>query len=62
MKKAITIMKNSNNSSKEAKGGNSISLLIDARIKELADWRGEVLARGHGLTRNFAIADALRSG
>jgi hypothetical protein len=31
--------------SKEGKGGNSPSRLIDARIKELSDWRGETLAR-----------------
>ena len=28
-----------------AKGGDSPSSLIDARIKELGDWRGEMLAR-----------------
>ncbi|HEV7419853.1 MAG TPA: DUF1801 domain-containing protein [Mycobacterium sp.] len=31
--------------SKDAKGGDSPSQLIDARIKELGDWRGETLAR-----------------
>jgi hypothetical protein len=31
--------------SKEEKRGNSPSRLIDARIKELSDWRGETLAR-----------------
>jgi hypothetical protein len=31
--------------SKEPEGGNSPSQLIDARIKDLADWRGETLAR-----------------
>src|SRR5437867_12266664 len=30
---------------KEGKGGDSPSALIDARIKELSDWRGEMLAR-----------------
>src|SRR5213595_2518554 len=30
---------------KEGKGGDSPSELIDARIKELGDWRGETLAR-----------------
>ena len=30
---------------KEANGGSSPSQLIDARIKELGDWRGEMLAR-----------------
>ncbi|MFZ1179071.1 MAG: DUF1801 domain-containing protein [Mycobacterium sp.] len=32
-------------SSKDDKDGNSPSRLIDARIKELGDWRGEMLAR-----------------
>jgi hypothetical protein len=31
--------------SKEGKKGDSPSRLIDARIKELSDWRGETLAR-----------------
>ena len=31
--------------SKEGKGRDSPSRLIDARIKELSDWRGETLAR-----------------
>jgi hypothetical protein len=31
--------------SKEGKGGEPPSQLIDARIKELSDWRGETLAR-----------------
>ncbi|MGH7247356.1 MAG: DUF1801 domain-containing protein [Pseudomonadota bacterium] len=31
--------------SKEGKGGNSASQLIDARIAELSDWRGETLAQ-----------------
>jgi hypothetical protein len=43
MKKATTPMKKSG--SKEGKGGGSPSRLIDARIKELSDWRGETLAR-----------------
>ena len=30
---------------KEGKGGDSPSQLIDARIKELSDWRGKTLAR-----------------
>ena len=38
-------MKKSKSSSKEGKGGDSPSQLIDARIKELSDWRGETLAR-----------------
>jgi hypothetical protein len=35
----------------EAKAGASPSKLIDARIKELADWRGETLARVRSLIR-----------
>ena len=31
--------------SKEGKGGDTPSQLIDARIKELSDWRGETLGR-----------------
>jgi len=31
--------------SKEGKGGDAPSQLIDARIEELSDWRGETLAR-----------------
>ena len=35
----------------EGKGGDSPSRLIDARIKELSDWRGETLARVRSLIR-----------
>jgi hypothetical protein len=45
MTKAITTMKTRKSGSKEGPGGDSPSQLIDARIKELSDWRGEVLAR-----------------
>src|SRR5712671_5802126 len=45
MKKATTTMKKRKSGSKEEKGGDSPSQLIDARIKELSDWRGETLAR-----------------
>ena len=38
-------MKKTKSGSKEGKGGDSPSRLIDARIKELGDWRGETLAR-----------------
>jgi len=48
MKKAATMKKKS--SSKEATG-ESPSRLIDARIKELGDWRGETLARVRALIR-----------
>src|SRR5262245_37065776 len=42
---AITTMKKTKSGSKEGKGGDSPSQLIDARIKQLNDWRGETLAR-----------------
>ena len=46
MKKATTRVKMKTKSSpKEGTGGNSPSQLIDARIEELNDWRGEMLAR-----------------
>ena len=38
-------MKTRTSGSKEGKGGDAPSQLIDARIKELSDWRGETLAR-----------------
>jgi hypothetical protein len=37
--------------SKEGKGGDSPAQLIDAKIKELGDWRGETLARVRTLIR-----------
>jgi hypothetical protein len=45
MKKATTTMKKRKSGSKEGEGGDSPSQRIDARIKELRDWRGETLAR-----------------
>ena len=46
MKKAKTTTKKGKSGSEEGKGGgNSASELIDARIRELGDWRGETLAR-----------------
>ena len=42
--KATTTM-TKKSGAKEEKGGDSPSQLIDARIKELSDWRGETLAR-----------------
>jgi hypothetical protein len=50
MKKATTAMKKSKRGSNEGKG-DSPSRLIDARIKELSDWRGETLARVRNLIR-----------
>jgi hypothetical protein len=38
-------------SSKDAKGGDSPSQLIDARIAALGDWRGETLARVRSLIK-----------
>jgi len=51
MKKATTTMKKSKSGSKEGTGRDSPSRLIDARIKELSDWRGETLARVRSLIR-----------
>jgi hypothetical protein len=51
MKKATTTMKKSTSGSKEDKGGDTPSQLIDARIRELSDWRGETLARLRSLIK-----------
>ena len=40
------------------KGGDSPSQLIDARIKELGDWRGEALARVRSLIKQ-AVPDVV---
>jgi hypothetical protein len=45
MKKAQPTMKKMKSAATKAKEGASPSQLIDARIKELSDWRGETLAR-----------------
>jgi hypothetical protein len=45
MKKATATMKKKGRGVKEGKSGDSPSQLIDARVKELSDWRGETLAR-----------------
>jgi hypothetical protein len=45
MKKTTTTMKKTKTASKETKAEASPSHLIDARIKEIGDWRGETLAR-----------------
>jgi hypothetical protein len=52
MKKATTSMKKSG--AKEAKAGDSPSRQIDARIKELGDWRGETLARIRSIIKQAA--------
>ncbi|MBZ0148684.1 MAG: DUF1801 domain-containing protein [Pseudorhodoplanes sp.] len=51
MKKATTPMKKAKSAATKAKGGDSPSALIDARIKVLGDWRGETLARVRALIR-----------
>ncbi len=44
-------MKKTTSGSKEGTGGGSPSQLIDARIQELGDWRGEMLARVRALIK-----------
>jgi hypothetical protein len=51
MKKATATMNKSKSGAKDAKAGDSPSRLIDARIKALGDWRGEILARVRKLIR-----------
>ena len=43
--------KKTKSGAKEAKGADSLSRLIDARIKKLGDWRGETLARVRSLIK-----------
>jgi hypothetical protein len=50
MKKATSSMKKESGSTEE-QTGESPSQLIDARIKELSDWRGETLARVRSLIK-----------
>jgi hypothetical protein len=45
MKKATATMQRTKSGSREGKREDAPSQLIDARIKELSDWRGETLAR-----------------
>jgi hypothetical protein len=56
MKKATTAAKHSG--AKEAKASESPSRLIDGRIKELGDWRGEMLARVRVLIKQ-AVPDVV---
>ena len=49
--KPTTIMKKMKSAPTDAKSGASPSRLIDARIKELNDWRGETLARVRALIK-----------
>ena len=51
MKKATTTAKKRKSGSNEGNGGDSPTRLIDARIKELGDWRGATLARVRTLIR-----------
>jgi hypothetical protein len=51
MKKATATMKKSKSVSMEGTGEAPPSQLIDARIKELNDWRGETLARVRSLIK-----------
>ena len=51
-------MKNEKSSSKEAGAGDAPSKLIDARIKELGDWRGETLARVRAIIKQ-AVPDVV---
>jgi hypothetical protein len=48
---SATTKKKSKTASKEGNGGASPSQLIDARIEELGDWRGEMLARVRALIK-----------
>jgi hypothetical protein len=51
VKKAATEMKATKSGAKSEKGGDAPSRLIDQRIKELSDWRGETLARVRALIK-----------
>jgi hypothetical protein len=52
MRKAATTTKARNSAATKAKGsGSSSSQLIDAKIKELGDWRGETLTRMRALIK-----------
>lgn len=58
MKKGTTGMSKSKSSSAEEKEGASASQLIDAKIRELGDWRGETLARVRALVKQ-AVPDVV---
>src|SRR6476619_2937910 len=51
MESTAPTMTTSKSHSKEGKGAASPSRMIDARIKELGDWRGETLARVRALIK-----------
>ena len=58
MKKATIPVKKTRSAATKAKEGASPSRLIDARIKELGDWRGETLARVRSLIKE-AVPDVV---
>jgi hypothetical protein len=51
MMKATATMKKTKTSAPAASGGDSASRSIDARIKELGDWRGRMLGRLRALIK-----------
>jgi hypothetical protein len=51
VKKATTTIKKGKGGAEEGNGRDSPSQLIDARIEELSDWRGEMLARVRNLIK-----------
>jgi hypothetical protein len=51
-------MKKTKSGATDGNGGDSPSRLIDARIKELGDWRGEMLTRVRGLIKE-AVSDVV---
>lgn len=51
MKKATITMEKSRSAAKQGSGEESPARLIDKRIEELNDWRGETLARVRGLIK-----------
>ena len=54
MKKTTTTVKTSKSGSNEATGADSPSRLIDAKIRELDDWRGATLSRVRTLIKQAA--------
>ena len=58
MKKETVIMKKEKSGPKEGSTGDTPSQLIDARIKELGDWRGETLARVRAIIKQ-AVPDVV---
>src|SRR5215203_4832215 len=58
IKKTEAAMNEKKSGAKETIGGDSPSALIDARIKELDDWRGETLARVRSLIKE-AVPDVV---